>query len=343
MDRFLNQLWYGKKKGAWLLWPFAWVYRLAVFCRKKFLLREQQHFSVPIIVVGNISVGGVGKTPLVIELAQFFKRRNLRVGIVTRGYRSTINHYPYHVKIDDAVSLVGDEPLLLARRSGCPVIIAPKRAQAVRCLIEQHKVQIIISDDGLQHYRMGRSIEIAVVDGMRGLGNQLCLPAGPLREPPNRLAEVDFIVINNSTLNTSRQPDCRQKISFIENHANVYAMHFHVGEIAPLLPDCKPVSLEALSHNCAAIAGIGNPERFFKTLTDLNITHRPYCYPDHHWFTPCDFEKLREKYVIMTEKDAVKCFDFAPKNSYFLPITAKIDPGFWDVFTSHPVLLRYFK
>lgn len=205
MSSFLEQLWYGHHHPLqWILRPLSWVYSAIVSARRYFLQRFSQiSCPVPVIVVGNITVGGVGKTPLVIELAKRIQQKGLRVGIVSRGYGAAIKQFPYEVQANDSALKVGDEPLLLAQKTKCPVVIAPKRTQAVRYLLEKHQSQIIISDDGLQHYRMGRAIEIAVIDGTRGLGNGFCLPAGPLRESAMRLEQVDFIVVNEGKWNNA--------------------------------------------------------------------------------------------------------------------------------------------
>lgn len=202
MSTFMDQVWYGNHPLQWVLSPFSWGYRLIVAARRWYLENFSQiKCPVPVIVVGNITVGGVGKTPLVVELAKRLQDKGLNAGIVSRGYGAKIKEFPYEVKPHDNANQVGDEPLLLAQKTQCPVVIAPDRPEAVRYLLEKHHCQIIISDDGLQHYRMGRAIEIAVIDGTRGLGNEFCLPAGPLREPAKRLQEVDFIVVNEGRAN----------------------------------------------------------------------------------------------------------------------------------------------
>ena len=197
MHHFIDKLWYSRHPLRWCLWPFTIVYQAVTMFRRCYLQRyRQQNVSVPIVVVGNLTVGGVGKTPLVIALARQFQEQGLRVGIVSRGFGARVRDFPHEVSPHADAGLVGDEPLLLAKKTGCPVVIAPKRINAVQYLIKTHQSQIIISDDGLQHYAMGRAIEIVVIDGMRGLGNGLCLPAGPLREGRGRLKTADFIVVN---------------------------------------------------------------------------------------------------------------------------------------------------
>lgn len=188
-NRWIDTLWYGKNPVRYLLWPASLVFQAAAWLRRAWLKGRQQPLSVPVIVVGNLTVGGVGKTPLVIALAHYLTQKGLRVGIVSRGYGAKIRTFPHCVQQGDTATLVGDEPKLLALKTGCPVVIAPKRLQAVQYLLEHYHSQVIISDDGLQHYAMPRTVEIVVVDGMRGMGSGLCLPAGPLRESERRLQQ----------------------------------------------------------------------------------------------------------------------------------------------------------
>lgn len=315
----LDRLWYGRHPLRWVLWPFAVGYQFIASIRR-FLLQRffQKKSAVPIIVVGNLSVGGVGKTPLVIALAKQCQARGIQVGIVSRGYGATITAFPYEIQPNDLAKQVGDEPLLLAQKTGCPVVIAPDRMQAVEYLQSKYQCQMIISDDGLQHYKMGRAIEIVVIDGIRQLGNGLCLPAGPLRERASRLKQVDFIVVNG------------------ESWPNAYPMHLHAGEITKLI-DGKTQAIAALPSSIAAIAAIGHPHRFFKTLRELGLTFAEYRFPDHHAFCAEELNVV-ENAVIMTEKDAVKCYEFATDTMYFLPVQAEVDPQFWNALWSHPAL-----
>lgn len=317
--RFIEKIWYEAHVLRWPLRPLSWVYQSIVFLRRNFLKRFcQSQFAVPVIVVGNLTVGGVGKTPLVMALVKAIQKRGLRVGVVSRGYGASIKQFPHEVDAAARAAEVGDEPLLLARNCACPVVIAPKRVDAVKYLLEKHQCQIIISDDGLQHYAMGRAIEIVVVDGSRFFGNKLCLPAGPLRERPSRLDDVDFIVVNAGQM------------------PGAYAMELKAGPLRSLTTQ-EPVDLATLARPIAAIAGIGNPERFFKTLRDLSLTFRAYAFPDHYRFNAEDL-KFKEKTVLMTEKDAVKCQPFAKENCFVLPVEAELSPAFWQAFWSHEKL-----
>lgn len=324
-----EKLWYGRHPCRWILFPLSMVYQAGVTLRRVFLQRFwQRQFSVPIIVVGNLTVGGVGKTPLVIALAQALQARGLRVGIVSRGYGARLRTFPHEVNLEDTAISVGDEPLLLAKKTGCPVIIAPKRVQAVDYLLRHHQSQVVISDDGLQHYAMGRAIEIVVMDGSRGLGNGLCLPAGPLREPPHRLNKTDFILINQGS--PEKIPCLKQDASLL------FSMHCIPGQMISLKQG-QEKKLTELTNPVAAVAAIGNPKRFFATLDALGVSFNKYPFPDHYQFKPEDLSCYSED-IVMTEKDAVKCIPFATDNMYFLPIEAKMDNKFWDKFWSHKQL-----
>lgn len=320
-ERWFNQLWYLDEWLAirYVLLPFSYVYQSIVRVRRAIEERFlQQHVPIPLIIVGNLTVGGVGKTPLVIALANRLKQQGVQVAIVSRGYGAKVKQFPHRVLPTDSALWVGDEPLLIAKRTGCPVVIAPKRMDAVRHVLKDDKPpQVILSDDGLQHYRMGRQLEILAIDGTRQLGNRYCLPAGPLRESVKRLDEVDFIVMNGA--NT-----CLAETS----NRRVYSMQIQACELRHLATD-KIISADELKPPVAAIAGIGHPERFFSSLRDRHITHQAHVFPDHHVFKQRDFEKLA-KTVVMTEKDAVKCASFATETMYYLPIEATLSNDFWD-------------
>jgi tetraacyldisaccharide 4'-kinase len=318
-SRMLNKLWYTKHPVRWVLYPLSCVYHIVVRIRRVFLTRYfQKKLPVPVIVVGNLTVGGVGKTPLVIAITQYLEARGMRVGIVSRGYGACITTFPHEVRLDNTGDEVGDEPLLLAKITGVPVVIAPKRVQAVRYLCDTHQVDVVISDDGLQHDAMARAVEIVVVDGKRGFGNGLCLPAGPLRESKKRLKSVDFVVVNGE----------HEKGDWPDAHP----MHMLPGDITALATG--DVVIGGLTGDVAAVAGIGHPERFFDTLKRLGIHHQPYIFPDHHRFRPKDLDVV-EAQVLMTEKDAVKCRAFADDTMYVLPVRAKLHDKFWERLGAH--------
>lgn len=314
MHNLINKIWYTKNLWALLLIPFAAIYQLVHSLLKFYYsIFKQTTFTVPVIVVGNLTVGGTGKTPLVIAIAKKFKDKGLKVGIVSRGYKGTLKTYPYKVSVEDDPVIVGDEPLLLARKTQCSVVIAKKRTTAIDYLIQEEKCNLIISDDGLQHYSMGRSVEIIVIDGQRGLGNGYLLPAGPLRERKKKLHEADLIVVNG----------------FVQSQTtNTYAMDFVPGKITSLLNDTSYDPIE-IKHPIEGISAIGNPDKFRETLKKMGLKFSYKSFPDHYNFKFEDLGKSKHS-IIMTEKDAVKCQSFATENMYYLPIEADLLPDFWN-------------
>jgi tetraacyldisaccharide 4'-kinase len=239
------------------------------------------------------------------------KQRGRRVGIVTRGYRGKGKEWPRAVDADSDPDEVGDEPVLLARRTGCPVVAGPDRVACVETLLKKARVDVVLSDDGLQHYRLGRRFEIAVVDGVRGMGNGLCLPAGPLREPPSRLQEVDAIVVNGGTW----------------GHAGVFRGTAVVTKVYNLKDGTTRTLDSFRSDTVHAVAGIGNPQRFFDRLVEHGLAVTPHPFPDHHAYRPEDLDFGDDGAILMTEKDAVKCGDFARANWWALVVEAELEPG----------------
>lgn len=294
-----------------LLLPLTWIFHLIVMIRH-FLYRigvfKTTYFSVPVIVVGNIAVGGTGKTPLVIWLANFLKSKGLQPGIVSRGIGGKQHTLPYWVEKHSAPALVGDEALLLTRRTGCALVVCIDRVAAVKELLAKTNCNVVISDDGLQHYRLGRSVEIAVIDGQRGLGNQQLLPAGPLREPPQRLKQVNWIV---------RQGEALQDEFAMQLHGE-YLSSLHFSSIQQPLKHWRGKTVHA-------VAGIGHPERFFSMLERIGLTVIRHRFPDHYLYRIKDFKFSDSLPIIMTEKDAVKCEEFADERFWYVPVDAIID------------------
>jgi tetraacyldisaccharide 4'-kinase len=262
--------------------------------------------TAPVVVVGNISVGGTGKTPLTIWLVERARALGFRPGVVLRGYGGR-DSGPTPVAADSSPEQVGDEAVLIARRTRAPVWVGKDRPAAAEGLLGDGRVNMIFSDDGLQHYRLGRDVELAVVDARRGYGNQRCLPAGPLREPVERLATVDLVLANGGWLDGA-------------------AGRFEI-KPARLLPldDDHDRPLPGRGQTVDALAGIGDPERFFAQLEALGFVVRRHPLPDHHAFSAADFQSMGDDPVIMTEKDAVKCRDLAPANAWYLPVAAEPD------------------
>ena len=298
---------------AWLLWPASLAFGVVVFFRRLFFrlrLFRSHDAGIPVIVVGNLTVGGSGKTPLVLWIAHFLRREGWRPGVVSRGYGAKAGE-PREASIASDPAEVGDEPIVLARRSGCPVWVAADRAEACRRLRVAHpQCDVIVSDDGLQHYALRRKLEICVVDS-RGFGNSLLLPAGPLREPRSRLGSVDAVV------------------SHAAPGVEGYRMTLE-GESLVRYTDARDVRPAASFAGQAvhAVAGIGDPERFFLQLERCGLKIRPHPFADHHAFTAADLEFGDEAPVVMTEKDAVKCKPFAKAHYWIFPVSASLDPAF---------------
>lgn len=301
----VEQLWYSSNKAYWLLMPLAWLYGVITALRRflfRIGLKRQHKLPRPVIVVGNISVGGTGKTPFTLLLCQLLRQQGWQPGIVSRGYGAKIER-PTLVTAASRAQDIGDEPLLLAQRSGCPVVVCPDRVAAAQFLLANTASDIIISDDGLQHYALARDVEIVLIDGKRGLGNGQLLPAGPLRERPWRLQQADLVLANTQAHNLADG-----------------IMRLGVETARPL------VGHATLSHSpVTLVAGIGNPQRFVDTATQAGfIITATRFFADHHKFTPEDFSAISEP-VLMTEKDAVKCRDFARPDWFSLAVAAQLD------------------
>lgn len=319
----LHDKWYRGHPLVWLMSPFALLfYVLSAFRRLLFRLGIKKAYKagVPVIVVGNISVGGNGKTPVVLALAEYYKKRGIRVGILSRGYGGTSSVYPRLVSADDSPLEVGDEPCLLAKRSLCHVVVDPIRSRGAACLEHDHQCQLIICDDGLQHYALSRDVELVVMDS-RLVGSGFLLPMGPLREGMWRLSGVDAIVHNSDRMPTFRRPVAPQFIMSLSAHQFVS------------VTANTTASIEDFRHTpCHALAGIGSPKRFFGHLSAMGITLKSqHALPDHHSFSVQDIPRGR---VLMTEKDAVKAVSFAHDDCWYLPVSAKISPDFYNLINA---------
>lgn len=324
MSAWLQKQW--TRYTAWhiLLLPVSWLFFLISKLRRAFYklgLLSTQQLPVPVIVIGNINVGGTGKTPLVIWLAAQLKSAGYQPGIISRGYGGSAQQVR-EVFAHDLPAEVGDEPVLIAKRTNCPVFVNANRVAAAKALLSAHPAcNIIISDDGLQHYRLHRDVEIVVVDGAKGFGNQALLPAGPLREPVSRLQRVDALVINGKqSFKSESLPNARSE------------MQLESGAFYNLLNPAQRCNASAF-HNkqVAAVAGIGNPVRFFQQLQQLGVHFQPHAFADHHAFTAADFKGINADIVLMTEKDAVKCQALAQPNFWVLPVNAVIKDGLMAV------------
>jgi len=311
----LQDSWYHRSLITWLLLPISWLFCLLVLVRRAFYrfgVLSSYQLPVPVIVVGNISVGGTGKTPLVIALVELLRTRGWTPGVISRGYGGQATEWPQPVHANSAARLIGDEPLLIAQRTGVPMVVGPDRIAAAHQLLTANRVDIIISDDGLQHYKMQRDVEIAVVDGARNLGNGHCLPAGPLREPRSRLGKVDFIVVNGGGGGGEGFP------MYLEPQSpRCVADDQHM----KLLDDFRGQRIHAL-------AGIGNPQRFFQMLERAGLEITCHSFPDHHQYVAADIDFGDAAPVLMTEKDAVKCRSISDGRHWYIPVTARLPDEF---------------
>jgi tetraacyldisaccharide 4'-kinase len=317
-----NDIWYGRsaigRVLAGALAPLGWLYCGVAAARALGYRRgwfASFDVGVPVIVVGNLSVGGTGKTPLVRWLAAYLHHQGLRPGIAARGHGAAAAADPARVQrvpVDADPALYGDEPALLARDGGAPVVVGRDRVAAARALVRQTNCDVVITDDGLQHYRLRRTLEILVVDGQRLHGNRRCLPAGPLREPVGRARRADLCVTTGGGLIGS------------------YGVSLEPGAAVNLVdPGLKRPLSRFAGRAVTAVAGIGNPERFFGMLRSSSIEIVPRPYPDHHAFSAEDIRGWGSGPVLMTEKDAVKCRRLLPgAEHWFVPVSARPEPGF---------------
>lgn len=306
--------WYGDAPAPWPARSLAALYGAVVSLRRKLFrsgLLRSHGLSVPVIVIGNVSVGGTGKTPLAIAVVQRLREAGWKPGVASRGYGRNDESRPAWVQAGTLPAQGGDEPVLIARRTGVPVRVDRDRPAAARELVAAG-CDVIVCDDGLQHYRLRRDVEIEVIDGRRRYGNGRLLPAGPLREPAERGAQCDFRVVNGGDA------------SFGE-----WAMKLRADCAVPMSGGRNRTLASFGGHRVHAVAGIGNPQRFFEMLRGLGIGVVPHAFADHHGYVAADFEFGSELPVLMTEKDAVKCAAFANQWHYSVPVSAELPEAFW--------------
>ena len=302
--------------------PMAWAYGAVVAARRalyRMRVLRSETLPVPVIVVGNITAGGTGKTPLVIALVQALAERGLHPGVVSRGF-GRMSSQVQSVAASSQASDVGDEPLLMARR-GLHVAVGARRVDAARALLHAYRAcDVIVADDGLQHYALERDVEIAVIDGVRALGNRRLIPAGPLREPPARLRGVDAVVVNDPAQGVAMHFD-----------ASTFVMRLVPREFVNVADASRTLPLDAFTaRRVHAIAGIGHPARFFATLRDLRIDAIVKGFPDHHPMRRDDLP-AEASVILMTEKDAVKCAAFGDARCWFLRVEAEVDRRLFDL------------
>ncbi|WP_300719997.1 tetraacyldisaccharide 4'-kinase [Pseudomonas sp.] len=314
-DRLLRA-WYAGHPLLALLRPLECLYRRVVERKRaRFVAGEGTIYRapVPVVVVGNITVGGTGKTPLILWLIEHCQRQGLRVGVVSRGYGARPPQFPWRVRAEQSAEVAGDEPLLIVQRSGVPLMIDPDRSRAVQGLLASEPLDLILSDDGLQHYRLARDLELVLIDNARGLGNGRCLPAGPLREPVERLQSVDAVLYNGAASDPLAGFAFQLKPAALINLLS--------GERQPLdhFPPGQAVH---------AVAGIGNPQRFFTTLETLHWQPIAHAFADHAPYSAEVLKFTPPLPVVMTEKDAVKCRDFASPDWWYLTVDAAPSEAF---------------
>ncbi|HOY70409.1 MAG TPA: tetraacyldisaccharide 4'-kinase [Methylotenera sp.] len=315
MANWLQKQWESLTLWHILLVPVSWLFGAVVWLRKSLYQLgwlESYRLSAPVIVVGNITVGGTGKTPLVIWLAEQLKQQGYRPGIICRGYGGTVNQV-LEVFSHSNSSEVGDEPVLIAKRTQCPVFVGADRVAAGRLLLRIHpQCNVILSDDGLQHYRLQRDIEIALINSTDAFGNGQLLPAGPLREKKTRLQYVDAIVDSGvDELNQVKMPPIF--------NMQLLGSYFH-----RISGSEQQQASFFEGENLVAIAGVGKPARFFRQLSALGLVFEQHAFPDHHAYSAHELARFRDKTLLMTEKDAVKCSAFDNGNAWFLPVEAKL-------------------
>ena len=316
---FLENSWYRKSNWLFLLWPISLITRfMSSRKRKRYLMGALKAWKpdIPIIVVGNIVIGGTGKTPLVIWLAKSLLKLGYKPGIVSRGYGGRAKQYPLLVNSTTPVTDSGDEPYIIATNTNCPVVVSPNRVQAAKKLVTDTDCDVIISDDGMQHYQLDRDIEIAVFDGLRGAGNKLCLPAGPLRESLNRVEDVDFIVSSSKPLD-----DLSIKEDYVMEYRPI--KWIRISDDESFEPENWP-----LTRAVHAVAGIGNPSKFYNLLRSLGLQPIEHSFPDHYQFNKADLTFNDQLPIVMTEKDSVRCKAIDVKNIWYLKVEADIPDEF---------------
>ncbi len=314
--------WYRGARWLYLLVPLVWLYALVTAIRRQCYrlgLLESYRAPVPVIVVGNITLGGTGKSPLVSYLLAHFSAAGFKPGVVSRGYGASIRDNEVRVVTRDSqVDQVGDEPLMIHLQTHCPVAVSPRRKLATEKLIELG-CNVVIADDGLQHYALQRDVEICVVDGRREFGNRLLLPAGPLRESIQRLESIDFLVCNGQSHSSTL--------------AHAFRMDLQPGMVLSLDGHQQRPLSDFAGARVHAIAGIGNPERFFDMLARANLNIERHAFADHHPYCPEDLSFSADLPLLMTEKDAVKCRHLNLENAWYIPVQAHLSPDLFAAVT----------
>lgn len=319
IERLITNQHYKSLTWGIVFLPLSFIFYLVLSLRKYFYeinVFKSNKVKVPVIVIGNITLGGTGKTPIIICLAKAFQKKKLNIGVIARGYKSKLSHVREVLESSNYLD-VGDEPLLLKKKLECPLYVGANRFMTAKKLLDDYpNTDIILSDDGLQHYNLLRDFEIIVVDGMRAFGNKFLLPVGPLREPLVRLKNVDAVIINGSSktdkkiFNVFLAKELEEKFFFSVNRK-------------------KKIRCDKLKDKeIIAMTGIGNPDRFFNTLKSKDIKFIKRIFPDHYEFKQKDFDTFIGKTIVMTEKDAIKCTNIYHNDIWVLPVALSIEKRF---------------
>jgi len=328
LEQLITGAWTRNSRWLVLLLPFTWLFAGLSNLRRCYLQRryQGQPYTAPVVIVGNISVGGSGKTPLIIALVAALKQRGYSPGVVSRGYSGNAAQYPLSVTAATAVSESGDEPLLIATLADCPVVVDANRRAAVDYLLDHHQCNLVLSDDGLQHYALHRDIELVVVDGQRGLGNGRQLPSGPLREKPQRLEQADMVVINGQQADQSITVSGLQKMSIRPTQFR------HLQSGRRLAIEDWLESEPGTNREVHAVAAIGNPQRFADTLSQIGLAPILHRFDDHQILSLDDLSFGDNLPVVVTAKDAIKLEQVAAvsENIWAVDIEAVIDSSFVD-------------
>lgn len=311
VDQIFNNQYYKKSSWIYLLIPIS-IFFYFFSSLKKYLYKKgfltTIKIKVPVLIIGNITLGGTGKTPLALNIIENFLKEGLKPALISRGYGGSANNIKEVFEFSN-VRAVGDEALLIKSKSKIPIFIGKDRANVARILLKKYpETSIIISDDGLQHHRLERDYEIIVVDSQRQFGNGLIFPAGPLREGISRLKQVDAVVYKG-----------------VNNNSNFYQMKYITKHFKNLLTNKKAILKDIKDKKIVAITAIGNPESFFSTLEGYDLKFKKVIFNDHYLFDKNDFIKYADYNIVMTEKDAIKCKKFATKNFWVLPLEIKVD------------------
>ena len=319
-SNFVEEAWYENKSWIKIFLPLSWIYRFLFKIFRNRAIASSWKPDIKTIVIGNITVGGTGKTPLTIWLTNELKKQGYRPGIVSRGYKGSAKNHPMQIDYSSSASDVGDEPMIIFKNTLSPVVVGPDRVESAKYLISKNNCDILLSDDGLQHFRLGRDVEIAMIDGIRKFGNNHLLPAGPLREPIKKLEQVDFVINTNNFYSSEAEK--------LENN---YLMTYKPVKWVSL-QSLKSIDINDWSKDriVYGIAGIGNPSSFFSLLRSLGFQVIEKIFPDHHEFVDTDFNEMNDFPIIMTEKDAIKCNFLRNPNCWYL----KIEPNIPEKFKS---------